>query len=69
VALLADFPSGMNITARSQGERDERSFCLCGGIDEVLVGSEVFRDVGVNRPSSATKLFHLIRGKYRLVEI
>lgn len=32
------FPSGMNITARSQGERDERSFCVCWGVVG-LVGS------------------------------
>ncbi|MDQ0659445.1 hypothetical protein QF041_004212 [Paenibacillus sp. W2I17] len=38
MAFLADFPSGMNITARSQGERDERSFCLCGEL-VVVVGS------------------------------
>lgn len=49
MALLADFPSGMNITARSQGERDERSFCLFGGNWWWLLGSvELGGDVGVN---------------------
>ncbi|MGN7414591.1 hypothetical protein [Paenibacillus sp. SAF-068] len=44
MALRADFPSGMNITARSQGERDERSFCACAGI-----GGGVGRQLGVGR--------------------
>lgn len=39
MALRADFPSGMNITARGQGERDERSFCLCVGNWWRLLGS------------------------------
>lgn len=46
MALLADFPSGMNITVRSQGERDERSFCVYGGM-VWLVDSDLGRDVGV----------------------
>lgn len=68
MALLADFPSGMNITARSQGERDERSFCVYGGKCRWVTAMWVGTWVWISQVA-ITNRRRLIWGRNRLVEI